>query len=164
MNERSLPENAFGLRWIQDDDQGRLVCAPGGGEFRSPGDAIRSLGLGCDEAELNDRLNRFPPRIRIHGGYRTSIGEPTVRFSLTWEPGQAEAAYSQTKDSPEEGMSGTIEMPLDGNLNEALKGLLIPDAEDIIGEANDRGMAVKLKDVDFWIGTQHFSVGDEARS
>ena len=43
MNERLLPENAFGLRWIQDDDQGRLVCASGGSEYRSAADAIRSM-------------------------------------------------------------------------------------------------------------------------
>jgi hypothetical protein len=161
MSDQSDPEQAYGLRWLQDDDQGRLLCASGGTEFRSAADAIRSLGLGCEEAALTASLDRFPPRIRIHGGYRVSIGEPVVRFSLTWDPGSAEAFYCQTKDSPEEGMSGTIDLPADGNLKEALKGLLVPDAEDVISQANEQSRPMKLRDVDFWIGEQHFNISGE---
>ena len=92
------------------------------------------------------------------------IGEPVVRFSLTWEPGSAEAFFVQTKDSPDEGMSGTIDLPSDGNLNEAMKGLLVPDAEDLVSQANDEGRPLKLREVDFWIGTQHFNVSGETSS
>jgi len=161
MNERLSQDNAYGLRWIQDDDQGRLISGSGGTEYRSASDAIRSLGLGIDDAALTSSLDRFPPRLRIHGGYRVGIGEPVVRFSLTWEPGAPEAAYVQTKDSPEEGMSGTIDMSPDVPLNDALKGLLVPDAEDLVSQANDEGRPLKLREVDFWIGTQHFNVSGE---
>ena len=162
MSDQSDPEQAYGLRWLQDDDQGRLLSASGGTEFRSAADAIRSLGLGCEEAALTASLDRFPPRIRIHGGYRVGIGEPVVRFSLTWDPGSAEAFYCQTKDSPEEGMSGSIDLPPDGNLKEALKGLLVPDALDVVDQIRDKGKAVSLEEVDFWIGDQHFNIsGDE---
>jgi hypothetical protein len=161
MSDRSVLENAFGLRWIQDDEQGRLLHGSGGAEFRSPADAIRSLGLGCDEESLKTSLDKFPPRVRIHGGYTPGVGEPPVRFSLTWEPGSAEALYSQTKDSPEEGMTGSVEVPAGGSLKDALRGLLIPDAADVVGEAQDRGKAARMKDVDFWIGDQHFSVSDD---
>jgi hypothetical protein len=142
MNERSQPENAFGLRWIQDDEQGRLVGGAGG-DFRTPADAVRSLGLGCDEAALQTSLDKFPPRVRIHGGFLSSAGEPVTRFTVTWEPGAAEASF-----------------PPGGSLNDVLKSLLIPDAQDVVGLAQDRGNAIKMKDVDFWIGTQHFAVAD----
>ena len=162
MNDRSNLENAFGLRWIQDDEQGRLVCG-GGGDYRTPADAIRSLGLGCEEAALQASLDRFPPRVRIHGGYTPSVGEAVTRFTLTWEPGAAEAAYVQTRDDSED-MSGHVDVPAGGALKEVLKELLIPDAEDVVGEACDKGKTLKLKDVDFWIGDQHFVVTDEQRT
>jgi len=161
MDEHSLLENAFGLRWIQDDEQGRLVYAAGRGEFRSPSDAIRVLGLGCEEAALKESLDRFPPRIRIHGGYITSVGEPATRFAVTWEPGAAEAHYSQTQDSPEDGMSGSVDVPSGGTLKDVLRGLLIPDAQDVVSQAGEEGKSTTMKDVDFWIGDQHFKVSDE---
>ena len=164
MNERSLLENAFGLRWIQDDDQGRLLIGSGGIEYRSPAEAIRSLGLGCEEAPLKESLDRFPPTLRIHGGYTPSVGEPVTRFSLTWEPGAPEAAYAQTQDSPDEGMSGSVDVPPDGNLKDVLKGLLIPDAQDVVSQAREDGKTTTMKDVDFWIGNQHFRVSDEELS
>jgi len=160
MNERSQPENAFGLRWIQDDEQGRLVGGAGG-DFRTPADAIRSLGLGCDEASLQASLDKFPPRVRIHGGYLSSAGEPVTRFTVTWEPGAAEASFSQSRDGSDEGMTGQVDVPAGGSLNDVLKSLLVPDAQDVVGLAQDRGNAVKMKDVDFWIGSQHFAVSEE---
>lgn len=162
MNDRSSLENAFGLRWIQDDEQGRLVGARSGGEYRTPADAIRSLGLGCEEVALTASLDRFPPHLRIHGGFTPGIGEPSTRFTLTWEPGAAEADFSQTKDSPDEGMSGRVDVPAGGSLKEALRDLLIPDAQDVVEQARERGKSVRMKDVDFWIGDQHFAVPDEA--
>jgi hypothetical protein len=160
MNERSAPENAFGLRWIQDDDQGRLVYKIGGADYRSLADAIRILGLGCDEATLKASLDRFSPHIRIHGGYAPSVGEPVVRFTITWEPGSVEAVYTQTKDSPEEGMSGKVELSSGETLKDVLRGLLIPDAEDIVSQGREEGKATTMKDVDFWIGNEHFKVSD----
>jgi hypothetical protein len=161
MNERSPLEDAFGLRWLQDDDQGRLIVGAGTAEFRSPGDAIRVLGLGCEEAALKESLDRFPPHLRIHGGYTPGLGEPITRFTLTWEPGAAEARFSQTQDRPEEGLSGNVDVPPDGTLKDVLKGLLIPDAQDVVSQAREDGKSVAMKDVDFWIGDQHFRVSDE---
>jgi hypothetical protein len=161
MNERSTLENAFGLRWLQDDDQGRLVYGVGTSEYRSPADAIRSLGLGCEETALKEILDRFPPHLRIHGGYAPGLGEPITRFTVTWEPGAAEARFSQTQDSPEEGMSGNVDVPSEGTLKDVLKGLLIPDAQDVVGQARENGKTTTMKDVDFWIGDQHFRVSDE---
>jgi len=164
MNDRLTPENAFGLRWIQDDEQGRLIGAGAGGEYRTPADAIRSMGLGCEEAELKAGLDRFPPHLRIHGGYTPGAGEPLIRFTLTWEPGAADAAYSQSKVSPEEGMSGRVDVPAGGSLKDVLRDLLVPDAEDVLEQARDQGKKVRMKDVDFWIGEHHFSVKDEEAS
>jgi len=161
MNEPSPLENAFGLRWLQDDDQGRLIYGAGAAEYRSPGEAVRILGLGCDEAALKESLDRFPPHLRIHGGYAAGLGEPVTRFTLTWEPGAAEARFLQTQDSPEEGMSGNVDVPSDGTLKDVLRGLLIPDAQDVVGQACEDGKSTKMKDVDFWIGDQHFRVSDE---
>lgn len=161
MTERSPLENAFGLRWVQDDDQGRLITGAGTAEYRSPGEAIRVLGLGCEEAALKESLDRFPPHVRIHGGYAPGPGEPVTRFTVTWEPGAAEARFSQTQDGPEEGMDGNVDVPADGSLKEVLKGLLIPDAQDVVSQAREDGKAATMKDVDFWIGDQHFKVSDE---
>jgi hypothetical protein len=161
MNEHTPLENAFGLRWLQDDDQGRLIFGPGAAEYRSPGDAIRVLGLGCEESALKESLDRFPPHLRIHGGYAPGLGEPIIRFTLTWEPGAAEARFSQTQDSPEEGIHGNVDVPSDGTLKDVLKGLLIPDAQDVVSQAREDGKSTTMKDVDFWIGDQHFRVSDE---
>src|SRR6185295_15440957 len=132
MNERSLLENAFGLRWIQDEDQGRLIYGAGTGDYRSPADAIRVLGLGCEEAALKESLDRFPPHVRIHGGYAPGLGEPITRFTVTWEPGAPEARFSQTQDGPEEGMSGNVDVPSGETPKDVLKGLPIPDAHDAL--------------------------------
>lgn len=164
MSDRLTPEDAFGLRWIQDDEQGRLVGVGTGGEYRTPEDAIRSLGLGCGEAELKASLDRFPPHVRIHGGYAPGVGEPVIRFTVTWEPGAAEADFIQSKDSPDEGMSGRVDVPPGGSLKEVLRDLLIPDAQDVVEQARERGKNVRMKDVDFWIGEQHFSAPDEEAS
>ena len=161
MNERSPLENAFGLRWLQDDDQGRLIYGVGTAEYRSAADAIRSLGLGCEEAALQQSLDRFPPHVRIHGGYAPGMGEPATRFTVTWEPGASEARFIQTQDGPEEGMDGNVDVPSDGSLKDVLKGLLIPDAQDVVGQAREGGKSTMMKDVDFWIGDQHFKVSDE---
>src|SRR3954469_24100870 len=110
MNDRSQPENAFGLRWVQDDEQGRLIGGAGG-DFRTPADAIRSLGLGCDEASLQASLDKFPPRVRIHGGYLSGAGDPVTRFTVTWDPGAPEASFSQSRDGSDEGMSGQVDVP-----------------------------------------------------
>jgi hypothetical protein len=161
MNDRSLLENAFGLRWIQDDDKGRLVYGATAGEFKSPAEAILTLGLGCDEAALKENLDRFPPHLRIHGGYAPGPGEPVTRFSLTWEPGAAEAGYIQTVEGPEEAMSGSVDVPADGSLKDVLKGLLIPDAQDVVSQAREDGKAATMQGVDFWIGDQHFRSSGE---
>src|SRR5438552_1529970 len=161
MNERSPLEDAFGLRWLQDDDRGRLVYDPGNGDFRSLADAINVLRLGCEEAALQQSLDRFPPHIRIHGGYAPSIGEPVTRFTVTWEPGAAEASYSQTRDGPEEGMSGRVDVPAGGSLKDVLMDLLVPDAQDVIGQARESGKAAAIKDADCWIGDRHFRVAQD---
>lgn len=161
MSDRSHPENAFGLRWLQDDDRGRLVYDAGKGDFRTPADAIRSLGLGCEEAALKESLDKFPPHLRLHGGYAPGVGEPTVRFTVTWEPGAAEAHYAQSTDSPDEGMSGGVDVPPGGSLKDVLRSLLIPDAQDVVEQAVESGKSTRMKDVDFWIGDQHFRVTDE---
>lgn len=158
MSSRSLPDNAFGLRWLQDDDRGRLVYQPGSREFRSPADAISVLGLGCEEAALRESLDQFPPHLRIHGGYTPGMGEPDTHFTLTWEPGAAEARYSQMQNRPEDGMTGSVDVPPDGSLKEALRGLLVPDAQDVVDLAREEGKSISLKDVDFWIGEEHFKV------
>jgi hypothetical protein len=95
--------------------------------------------LECDDSALKASLDRFPPHLRIHGGYAPGAGEAKIRFSLTWEPGAAEAQYSQTKDSPDEGMSGNVDVPSDGTLKDVLKGLLIPDAQDVVSQAREDG-------------------------
>lgn len=161
MSERTPLENAFGLRWIQDDDQGRLIYRAGTAEYRSPADAIRHLGLGCEEAALKESLDRFPPHVRIHGGYAPGAGEPVTRFTITWEPGAPEARFSQTQGSPEESLSGNVDVPAEGTLKEVLKGLLIPDAQDVVSQAREDGKSTAMKDVDFWIGEQHFRVSDD---
>lgn len=160
MNERLLPENAFGLRWVQDDGLGRVVRGSGG-DYRTPADAIRSLGLGCDEAELVAGLDRFPPQVRIHGGYTPGAGRPATRFTLTWEPGAPEAEYTQTTDGDDDAMNGRVDVPAGGSLKDALKDLLVPDAQDVVGQARDEGKNIKMADVDFWIGDQHFAAPDE---
>lgn len=162
MKERSSLENAFGLRWIQDDEKGRAVYGAGSGDYATPGDAIRSLGLGCEESALKEGLDRFPPHLRLHGGYLPGAGEAVTRFTLTWEPGAPEASYKQTVEGSGEDMSGSVEVPPDGNLKAVLKGLLIPDAEDVVGQGRDDGKPLTLKEVDFWISDQHFKVsGDD---
>ena len=164
MNERSSLEDAFGLRWLQDDDQGRLITGAGTAEYRSPGEAIRVLGLGCEETALKESLDRFPPHVRIHGGYAPGPGAPVTRFTLTWEPGAAEARFTQAQGGSEEDMDGSVDVPSGGSLKDVLRELLIPDAQDVVGQARDDGGSVTMKDVDFWIGDQHFRVSDEELS
>jgi len=53
-----------------------------------------------------------------------------------------------------------IEVRGGDEMNDVLKSLLIPDAQDVVGLAQDQGSAVKMKDVDFWIGGQHFAVSE----
>jgi len=162
MEVRRAPEDAFGLRWLQDDALGRLVYSPADGEFKSTADAIGRLHLECDEAALRESLDRFPTHLRIHGGYTPLLGDPITRFTLTWEPGAAEAAWSQTRDgSDEDAMSGRVDVPPGGALKDALKDLLVPDAQDVVGAAADQGRRAALKDVDFWIGDAHFRVSRE---
>ena len=64
MDNRCSPEGAFALRWLMDDDLGRVVYAPGQREFRSPADAINVLRLGCGEAALRKSLDQFPEQDR----------------------------------------------------------------------------------------------------
>lgn len=161
MNGRSVQEDAFGLRWLQDDALGRLVYSPASGEFRSPADAISRLQLECEEAALRESLDRFPPHVRIHGGYTPFVGDPITRFILTWEPGAGEATYFQSRDGSDEAMSGRVEVPPGGSLRDALMDLLVPDAQDVVGLARDRGRPATLKDVDFWIADGHFRVSRE---
>jgi hypothetical protein len=161
MEVRNAPDDAFGLRWLQDDVLGRLVYSPATGDFKSPGDAISRLHLGCEEAALRESLDRFPPHLRIHGGYTPFVGDPITRFTLTWEPGAAEANYSQSRDGSDDAMSGRAEVPPGGSLRDTLMDLLVPDAQDVVGAARDRGRSVALKDVDFWIGDGHFRVSRE---
>ena len=160
MNERSDLENAFGLRWLQDDERGRLIYG-GGAEYKTTAEAIRTLGLGCDEAALKVSLDLFPPHLRLHGGYTASVGDPATRFTVTWDPASAEAGFSQTVESPEEGMTGSVDVPAGTALKDVLRGLLIPDAQDVVEQAIEDGRSVSLKGVDFWIGDQHFRVSDE---
>ena len=161
MEVRSAQENAFGLRWLQDDALGRLVYDPSKGDFKSPADAIGRLELGCEEAALLESLDRFPTHLRIHGGYTPFPGDPATRFSLTWEPGAGEATFSQTQDDSREAMSGHVDVPPGGTLRDALVDLLVPDAQDVISAAGDRGRQAALKNVDFWIGDAHFRVSRE---
>ncbi len=161
MDGRSAQEDAFGLRWLQDDALGRLVYDRSNGEFKSPAEAITRMQLACDEATLRESLDRFPPHLRIHGGYTPFLGDPVTRFSLTWEPGAGEAIYSQTQDGSGDAMSGRVEVPPGGSLRDALMELLVPDAQDVLGAAVDRGRRTALKDVDFWIGDKHFRVARE---
>ena len=154
-------DDAFGLRWLQDDALGRLVYSPAGGEFRSTADAITRLHLGCEEASLRETLDRFPTHLRIHGGYTPFLGDPITRFTLTWDPGAGDAAWSQTRDGTDEAMSGRVDVPPGATLRDALMDLLVPDAQDVVGAARDRGRAAALKDVDFWIGDSHFRVSRE---
>ncbi len=158
MDDRSTQEDAFGLRWLQDDAVGRLVYDPSNGEFKSPADAISRLQLGCEEAMLRESLDRFPPHLRIHGGYTPFLGDPVTRFSLTWEPGSGEATYFQTQDGSGDAMSGRVDVPPGASLRDTLMELLVPDAQDVLGAAGDRGRRAALKDVDFWIGDNHFRV------
>jgi len=164
MTERSSPENAFGLRWLQDDERGRLVYGPATGDFRSPAEAISILRLGCEQAVLEGRLDGFPPHVRIHGGYAPGLGESVTRFTLTWEPGAASARYAQSTDNPGEGLSGVVDIPVGATLESALRDLLVPDAQDVVGQALEEGKPASMKDVDFWIGAQHFKVSDGERS
>jgi hypothetical protein len=164
MTERDPFENAFGLRWLEDDDLGRMVYDPSDGDFRSPADAINVLRLGCEEAALRERLDRFPPHLRIHGGYTPFVGDPVTRFTLTWEPGAGEAAFAQTRDGSEDGIKGRVDVPPGGALKDVLMDLLVPDAQDVIEQAREGGRAVALKDVDFWIGDRHFRISDEDAS
>ncbi len=158
-------ENAFGLRWLQDDDLGRIVYEPGKGEFRSPADALDVLRLGCAESALRESLDRFPPHLRIHGGYTPFVGEPVTRFTLTWEPGALRAAFVQSRDgSGEDPMSGNVDVPAGGALKDVLMDLLLPDARDVVDQAREDGRAASMKDVDFWIGDRHFKVTDEEAS
>jgi hypothetical protein len=161
MGDRSELGDAFGLRWLQDDSRGRVVYTPGGGEFRSPADAINLLGLGCEETALRESLDRFPPHLRIHGGYTPFLGDPVTRFSLTWEPGAGQAFYSQTQDGSEDRTTGNIDVPPGGALNDVLKELLVPDAGDVVDLARESGRKVSIEDVDFWIGDLHFKVAGE---
>ena len=158
MTERSPLENAFGLRWLQDDERGRLVYDSGRGEFPTPADAIRVLGLGCEEAALRESLDRFSPHLRIHGGYAPFAGDPVTRFTLTWEPGAGEASFSQTRDGPEDEMSGHVDVPQGATLKDVLMDLLVPDAQDVVDLARESGRATSMEGVDFWIGDQHFRV------
>jgi hypothetical protein len=161
MEDRSAQDEAFGLRWLQDDALGRLVYDPSNGEYKSPAEAIARLQLGCEEAALRESLDRFPPHLRIHGGYTPFLGDPATRFSLTWEPGAGEATYSQTQDGSVDAMSGRVDVPPGGSLRDTLKDLLVPDAQDVVSAAGDRGRQAALKNVDFWIGDNHFRVASE---
>jgi hypothetical protein len=162
MTERAPIENAFGLRWLQDDDRGRLVYEPGNRDFKSPADAIEVLQLACEEAALAESLDRFPSHLRIHGGYTPFLGEPATRFTLTWEPGAAEAAFLQTLEGADgESMEGNVEVPAGGALKDVLRDLLVPDARDVVDLAREEGKAASMNDVDFWIGERHFRVSDE---
>jgi hypothetical protein len=58
-------------------------------------------------------------------------------------------------------MSGRVDVPPGGSLRDALMDLLVPDAQDVVGAAADRGRRAALKDVDFWIGDGHFRVSGE---
>jgi len=164
MDAPSSSENAFGLRWLEDDALGRLVYDLEQGVFKSPADAIAQLSLGCEEEALRKSLDRFPPHLRIHGGYTPFVGDPVTRFTLTWQPGAAEASFCQTRDGSDEAMSGHVDVAVGGSLKEALMDLLVPDAQDVIEEARDRGRTVAIKDVDFWIGDRHFRVPHEGAS
>ena len=158
MTELDPFENAFGLRWLEDDSRGKIVYDPADGEFRSPADAINVLRLGCEEAALRERLDRFPPHVRIHGGYTPFVGDPATRFTLTWEQGAGEAAFAQTRDGSEEGIKGRVDVSAGQALRDVLMDLLVPDAQDVVEEAREDGRVVALKDVDFWIGEGHFRV------
>lgn len=165
MTESERIENAFGLRWLQDDDRGRLVYGSANGEFRSPEDAINVLRLDCDEAVLREALDRFPPHVRIHGGYTPFIGDPVTRLTLTWEPGTPQAAFVHTRDgADEDGMTGNVDVPATSALKEILMDLLVPDARDVVDRAREEGKPASMKDVDFWIGDRHFTVPDEEPS
>ena len=165
MSEGSAPDEAFGLRWLQDDDMGRVVYSPGNGEFRTPADAINVLRLACDETALKAGLDRFPPHLRIHGGYTPFLGDPVTRFSLTWAPGAGEAAFILSRDgSHDDRMAGNGDVPAGGALKDVLMDLLLPDAQDVVDQAREDGKAASMKDVDFWIGDRHFRVTDEQAS
>jgi hypothetical protein len=161
MNAQKTLENAFGLRWLEDDALGRVIYGSVHSVLRSPAEAIALLGLGCDEGALRQSLDHFPPHLRIHGGYTPFVGDPATRFTLTWEPGAGEARFIQTTDGSDETMSGRVEIAAGGSLKDALMDLLVPDAQDVVGEARDRGRVVALKDVDFWVGDRHFRVPNE---
>lgn len=165
MTDRTPIENAYGLRWLQDDDLGRLVYEPGHGDFPSPADAIDGLQLGCEEAALRASLDRFPPHLRIHGGYTPFKGDSGTRFSLTWEPGAGAAVFVQSRDgSGEDPMSGNVDVPAGGALKDVLMDLLVPDARDVVDQAVEDGKAASIKDVEFWIGDRHFKIADEEAS
>jgi hypothetical protein len=165
MDSRSAPEGASDLRWLLDDELGRVVYAPGNGQFRSPADAINVLRLGCGEAVLRESLDRFPQHLRIHGGYTPFPGDPVTRFSLTWEPGAALAEFVQVRDgSDAERVSGKVDVPAGLALEDVLLDLLVPDARDVVGLARDQGKLVSMRDVDFWMGKRHFKAEDEEPS
>lgn len=161
MDTPSTMEDAFGLRWLEDDLLGRLVYDPARGMFKSPADAIAVLRLGCEEGILRQALDRFTPHLRMHGGYTPFLGDPVTHFTLTWQPGATQADFCQTRDGFAEAMRGHVDVPAGGSLNDVLMDLLVPDAQDALGEARDRGRAAALKDVDFWIGNRHFRVSHE---
>ncbi len=165
MADSATIENAFGLRWLQDDSLGRLVYEPGSREFRSVAEAIAMLRLACEEPALRQSLDRFPPHLRIHGGYTPFVGDPVTRFSLTWEPGAAVAAFVQSREgSGEDRLSGNVDMPAGVALQDVLRDLLVPDARDVVDLAREGGRTTSMKDVDFWIGDRHFKAGDEEAS
>lgn len=162
MDSRSASEETLGLRWLLDDELGRVVYAPGNGQFRSPADAINVLRLGCGESVLRESLDRFPQHLRIHGGYTPFPGDPVTRFSLTWEPGAGEAVFVQVRDgSDPDRVSGNVDVPAGLALEDVLSDLLIPDARDVVGMAREEGKSASMRDVDFWIGKRHFKVEDE---
>ena len=61
-------------------------------------------------------------------------------------------------------MSGVVDIPTGGSLEVALRELLVPDAQDVVGHALEVGKSASIKDVDFWIGDHHFKVSDGERS
>ena len=61
-------------------------------------------------------------------------------------------------------MDGRVDVPSGGTLKDVLRDPLIPDAQDVVSRARDDGKSTTMKDVDFWIGDQHFRVPDEELS
>ena len=73
------------------------------------------------------------------------------------------AGFNDTwnRDGSDEAMSGRVDVPAGSALKDALKDLLVPDAQDVVEAGGDQGRRVALKDVDFWIGDAHFRVTGE---